>query len=354
MGQVIRKTKGGRFIGWYIRWREGGKRFCIASKQPTAAAARKMLVQIEAKVARGESAIDDPEAATDSALTVSELCERYLASSHPRVKCPIAYRQKAREGLRGILPLVGTIKVVDLRRRDIEHARDRLSHRYRPNTVRAALRPLSAALNWAVQQELLSQSPMTRFAMPRREQSTEHLSLEDSQRLLQEAEKQVQRGLPYHSFFVGVSLALRLGLRRGEVFGLRWEDVNLQRNRLTVARSYDALPKNGKPRTLPLSAELVKVLSDWRAKCPADQRLVCPFGDSIKHGLAKLLEAAGCPPLSRGWHALRHSFATIWVEQGGSIMTLKDMLGHSTLNMVLVYAHLSPTALAADMAKIKL
>lgn len=353
MGQVIRKTKGGRFIGWYIRWRQGSRRICIASRQPTAAAARKMLVQIEAKVARGESGLDDVDGVADSSITVNELCERYLASSHPRVKCPVAYRQKAREGLRGVLPIVGALKLGELRRRDIEQARDKLSRRYRPNTVRAALRPLGAALTWAVQQEMIGQSPMVRFAMPRREQSTEHLTLEDAQNLLREAEQQARRGPAYHSLFVGISLALRLGLRRGEVFGLRWEDVNLKLHRVTVARSYDALPKNGKPRTLPLSPELVNVLADWRAVCP-DQRLVCPLGNRIRDGIAKLLEAAGCPPLSRGWHALRHSFATIWVEQGGSIMTLKDMLGHSTLNMVLVYAHLSPTALAADMAKIRI
>lgn len=353
MGQVIRKTKDGRFIGWYLRWREGGRRICIASKQPTAAAARKLLVQIEAKVARGECGIEDADAANDKSLTVAALCERYLESSHPRVKCPLAYRRKAREGLRSVLPIIGAIRLHALRRRDIEQARDTLSRRYRPNTVRAALRPLGAALTWAMQQELIHQSPMTRFAMPRREQSTEHLSLEDAQRLLQEAERQARRGPTYHSLFVGISLALRLGLRRGEVFGLRWEDVNLARNRLTVARSYDALPKNGKPRTLPLSTELVQILSEWRAVCP-EQTLVCPLGDRIRDGIAKLLQAAGCPPLQRGWHALRHSFATIWVEQGGSIMTLKEMLGHSTLNMVLVYSHLSPRALAADLAKIKI
>jgi integrase len=351
MGQVIRKTKGGKFIGWYIRWREGGRRVCIASKQPTAAEARKMLVQIEARVARGQAGLP----AAQAPITVAELCEQFLASSHPRAKCEAAYRRAARAGLCSVLPIIGPIRLAELRRRDIEQARDKLSKRYRPNTVRAALRPLSAALTWAVQQELISLSPMVRFVRPRREQSTEHLRFEDSQRLLREAEREAERSPGHHSLFVGISLALRLGLRRGEVFGLLWENVDLASNRLAVAHSYKALPKNGKSRTLPIPEALAKVLTSWQKICPEfPHGLVCPLGNRIRNGLAKLLEAAGCPQLRRGWHSLRHSFATIWIEQGGSILTLKEMLGHSSLEMSLVYSHLTPAALASDISKIKL
>lgn len=348
MGQVIKKMSNGKFVGWYIRWRENGRRICIASKQPTAAAARKMLLQIEARAAQQTQNVTVP-----CSLTIAELCEQFLASSHPRAKCPVEYRRQARQDLVPVLPLLGPTRLSELRRRDLERARDKLSQRYKPNTVRAALRPISAALTWAVRQELISQSPASRLELPRRDQSVEHLSFDDAQKLLAEAEQRAKRQRRWHSLYVAVSLALRLGLRRGEVYGLRWEDVNLKQRWLTVARSYEGLTKNGKPRTLPLSAELARVLEDWRPHCPA-QPLVCPLGVKARNGLAWLLRNAGCPLLERGWHSLRHSFASIWIEQGGSIMTLKEMLGHATLNQVLVYAHLSPSALAADMAKIKL
>ena len=84
MGEVIRRTKGGKFIGFYLRWYEGGKRRLMASKQPTQAEARKMLLQIEAKIARGEAGISERRTDWPS---VSELIERFCTEySRPESK----------------------------------------------------------------------------------------------------------------------------------------------------------------------------------------------------------------------------------------------------------------------------
>ena len=58
--------------------------------------------------------------------------------------------------------------------------------------------------------------------------------------------------------------------------------------------------------------------------------------------------------LSRGWYGLRHTFASIFAEQDGSVLALKDMLGHSSLATSLLHAHLTSKALAADVEKMKL
>lgn len=350
MGEVIKRQRNGKFIGWYIRYYDSdGKRRIKASKQSTHAEARRMLLQIEAQIARGEMGTTEPQ----SKLTVAELCVRFLDAVHPRAKCEIGYRRAASSGLNRILPLLGAVRLVKLRRRDIEQARDKLSLRYKPNTVRSALRPLGAALTWAVQQDLLGQSPMHKLIRPRQEYSCERLTTEEASALLKEAERQAPRSTAAHCLYIGISLALRLGLRRGEVFGLRWEDVDLKGQRLTVARSFETLPKNGKPRTLPIPRVLVAALAKWQAVCPKPPK-VCPIGTHCRTGLAQLLRAAQCKPLARGWHGLRHTFASIFVEQGGSILALKEMLGHSSLAMSLVYAHLAPSALAGDIEKMKL
>lgn len=350
MGEVIKRQKDGRFIGWYIRYYDSdGKRRIKASKQPTYQQARRMLVQIEAQLARGENGVAEPK----SKITVDELCRRFLAVAHPRAKCELGYRRSASSGLNRILPLVGALRLDRLRRGDIEKARDRLSGRYKPNTVRSALRPLGAALTWAVQQELIAQSPMDKIVRPRSEYSCERLTTEEASALLDQGRRQAPTSLAAHSLFIGVSLALRLGLRRGEVFGLRWEDLDMKGRRLTVARSFDSLPKNGKARTLPIPSALLEDLARWAKVCPQSEKVV-PIGTSSRTGLAQLLKAASCKPLVRGWHGLRHTFASIFVEQGGSILALKDMLGHSSLAMSLVYSHLAPSALARDIEKMKL
>lgn len=171
--------------------------------------------------------------------------------------------------------------------------------------------------------------------------------------MLEAGRQQAPKSAAAHSLFIGVSLALRLGLRRGEVFGLRWEDVDRKGKRLTVARSFESLPKNGKARTLPIPSALLEDLERWRAVCPRSQKVV-PIGTNSRTGLALLLKAAKCKPLARGWHGLRHTFASIFIEQGGSILALKDMLGHSSLAMSLVYSHLAPSALARDIERMKI
>jgi integrase len=350
MGEVIKRQKDGKFIGWYIRYYDSdGKRRIKASKQSTYAEARRMLIQIEAQIARGEAGVAEPQ----SKITVAELCTKFLNAAHPRAKSELLYRRSASSGLNRILPFVGSIRLDKLRRRDIELARDKLSPRYKPNTVRSSLRPLGAALTWAVQQDLIMQSPMYKIIRPRLEYSCERLTMEEASALLQEAKRQAPKTAAAHSLFIGVSLALRLGLRRGEVFGLRWEDIDLKGSRLTVARSFDMLPKNGKARTLPIPSVLVEDLSRWQKVCSKSLK-VCPIGTNSRTGLADLLKAAQCKPLARGWHGLRHTFASIYIDQGGSILALKEMLGHSSLAMSLVYSHLAPSALARDIEKMKI
>ena len=143
MGEVIKRQRDGRFIGWYIRYYDGdGRRRIKASKQATHGEARRMLLQIEAQIARGQLGTAEPQ----TKLTVAELCARFLAAAHPRARCQLGYRRSASSGLNRILPLIGALRLSKLRRREIEQARDKLSLRYKPNTVRSALRPLGAAL----------------------------------------------------------------------------------------------------------------------------------------------------------------------------------------------------------------
>lgn len=71
------------------------------------------------------------------------------------------------------------------------------------------------------------------------------------------------------------------------------------------------------------------------------------------HGLAKLLKLSDCPPLARGWHALRHTFASQFVMQGGNILTLQRLLGHADIAMTLVYSHLAPDFVAGELDRLK-
>ena len=191
----------------------------------------------------------------------------FLASAHPRAKDAERYRKAARYSLVRVLPVVGAIPLSKLRRRDLEGLRDKLMVRYKPNTLAAALSPLAAALTWAMRQELIPLSPMVGLKLPRKTSSTDRLSAEETGRLPELARSQRTDAMR-QTRYVAVCLALRLGLRFGEIFGLRWGDIELPRRRVTVARSFDRTPKSGEPRTVPLPAPLVDELAQWRT-CPS-------------------------------------------------------------------------------------
>lgn len=366
MGDIVRRVRRGRFVGYYIRYKDvDGRRKQRASHQPTRALAARLLLEIEARIARGQVGI--PEAAPGPApITVAALCTRFVEEFRsPRIKDLSRYRAGARTALRRVLPALGALQLAELERRHLERARDAIARRFKPNTVRATVAALGAALSWAVRQGLLSRSPARGLELPRRELSTEYLSAEEAARLLTTAEQKARQGdgATAWSRLIGLSLALRLGLRRGEIFGLRWADIDLDAARVAVARSYRLAPKNGKTRHLPLPMALAALLRTWQPRCPqTSEQLVCPvryggrWGMSsprASHGLPALLRDAGCKPLRRGWHALRHTFASQFIMAGGGLVTLQKLLGHTSIEMTLVYSHLAPEFVAGEVERLK-
>ena len=367
MGDIVRRVSRGRFLGWYIRYKDvDGKRKQRATHQPTKALAARLLLEIEARVARGTVGIPE-QAPAPAALTVAELCERFLIEfKSPRIKHLGHYRAGARTALARVLLHVGHLQLSSRSRATTWKSRA-MGSRGTSNPTPCALpwQPLGTALTWAVRQGLISSNPARGIELPRRELSTEYLAGAEAARLLAVAEQHARESnSPTRwSRFIGVSLALRLGLRRGEVFGLRWPDIDLDAARLTVAKSYQLAPKSGKARHLPLPSALTSAAAHLAELCPPSaEQLVCPvlyagrWGMSsgrATHGLVPLLQAAGCKPLVRGWHALRHTFASQFIMAGGNLATLQKLLGHASIEMTLVYSHLAPDFIASEVERLK-
>jgi integrase len=369
MGDIIRKKKNGKDLGWYIRWTENGKRRQRASHQPSYVLAKRMLLEIEARVARGMAGIIEPDERQQ--LTVSQLCERFLKEyASPKVKNFARYRQFAASRLRRILPHIGEVRLGELNKAHVVKARDALGKKYPPGTTRTTLIPLMAAFSWAVKQGLLDRNPAHGVERPPSPNAQlDFLSAEDVSRLVAEATCRVQKetgaaGLLWHSRQVAVVLAVYTGMRKGEIFGLRWQDVNLDTGRLTIAHSYESTPKSGRARHLRLPSTLVPILREWREKCPPTARgLICPILDkgrwhmsmsaSKMHGLPDLLKAARCQVVGRCWHMLRHTFASHYMMAGGSLLALSKILGHSSMTMTMIYAHLAPDYLDREMERVK-
>jgi len=359
VGEVIRRTQRGRFIGYYLRWYEQGRRRQMASKQPTYAEARRMLQAIEGRIARGLCGLDTPSART---ATVNELCERFLIEySRPRMKDLTKYRAHARTALRRALPMLGALRADAVRPNDIARLRDALARRMAPNSVRVTVSFLGTMFTWAMKLGILADNPVRGVELPQRQDAIEYLSHDEVRALLTAAARRAEsRDLDDRLLEVCVATALHTGLRKGELFGLRWTDLDLNTRRLDVMRSGEKLPKGGKPRHLRLPSALIPILQEWRQRCPRTKEgLVFPVGTGRmgRHGemldLERVLEQAGCPPLERAWHALRHTFASHYIMSGGNILALQKILGHSNIKHSLIYAHLAPDFLGDEMERIR-
>jgi len=148
-----------------------------------------------------------------------------------------------------------------------------------------------------------------------------------------------------------VLLTLNTGLRRGELFNLRWEDVNVQAKVLTVQ---GATAKSGQTRYLPLNREALAVLNTWCQQSPGDGYIFPGKGgqrlDNTRKSWKRLLQEAGITGFT--WHDLRHSFASKLVMVGVSLAAVRELLGHADLTMTLRYAHLAPDHKANAVEKL--
>lgn len=146
-----------------------------------------------------------------------------------------------------------------------------------------------------------------------------------------------------------VLVALNTGLRRGELFSLDWDNVNLPGKMLTVTAGN---AKSRKARHIPLNAEALKVLKRWK-KQGSGEGLVFPGAagermTNINKSWDGLVTEAKLPDFR--FHDLRHDFASKLVMAGVDLNTVRELLGHADIAMTLRYSHLAPAKLAAAVA----
>jgi integrase len=155
-------------------------------------------------------------------------------------------------------------------------------------------------------------------------------------------------------------LALKTGMRQGELLALTWGDVDLVHSVIHVRRTYTdgnlGSPKNHEKREVFVTEDVVDLLGSWWGECgkPADEKLVLP-GDTktgymnpqviLRRELYPAMEAAGIDRVGptgekRTFHSLRHTFARIAIEHNRPIFWLSKHLGHSSLDVTSnVYGH---------------
>jgi len=240
-------------------------------------------------------------------------------------------------------------------------------------TINRQTAVLKAALNWGVNQGIIEPNPLIRLKrLPEHdsEEKDRYLTPDEKKRLMaaldeREARKRTERNShnkwlsergkemfpSLEGEFVDylkplVLLAMNSGIRRGNLFSLKWGDVDFTTKTITLRA---ATTKAGKVLRLPLNQTVIDTLTTWRKQSEntSSETLVFPSLKKkgallvdIKRSWEGVLKAAKIENFR--WHDLRHDFASQLVMKGVDLNTVRELLGHADMKMTQRYAHLAP------------
>ena len=277
-----------------------------------------------------------------------------------------------------ILPALGTRRLTDLTHREVQRFASSLSAGGKglaPKTVHTVFGTLHALLTAAQRDEILQRNVADFCSLPRVTQ-TRAKAITSAE--LNQFLDLIRKDEFYYLFFLDIFS----GMRQSEILGLRWADIDWNRNSLVVRKqlqqkckkgdySYTLIdPKENKQRRIILAETAMLTLQKQRTKQqrqrlaagplwnnPFDLVFTNEFGRALNHQtvykhLKRLLRSCGMGDYT--FHSLRHSFATISLENGDDIKTVQTNLGHSTASFTLkTYAHVSDQMQRSSAARME-
>ncbi|MCB9755277.1 MAG: site-specific integrase [Myxococcales bacterium] len=248
-----------------------------------------------------------------------------------------------------LLPVLGALRLDEI---DARHVQALKRRGLKASTTNQVLAKLRAMLRVAARWSLIERVPeITELREDRRQPGFYDFDAYD--RLIQAA-----RALGPEALTL-VRLGGDAGLRRGEIRGLRWANVHLDRGQLYVCENRTAgggvrLPKGSKARWVPITGPLRAALNalerrgEW-VLCGSDGRWSSER--SLDSQLSRAQLGAGLP--RKGLHILRHTFCSHLAMRGAHPVVIQRLAGHANTQTTEVYMHLAPSTLTEAIEKLR-
>jgi integrase len=331
--------------------------------------------EAQRECARLISELDKGTAVEPSRMTVAAFLERWIGHMQGHVS-PRSHERYAEIARKNLAPLLGALMLTKLQPAHVSQAYAKALTSGRRDgqgglsarTVTHMHRVLREALQQAVQWQMLARNPADAVRPPKAEHK--QMSVLDTNAAVELIEAARETPL-----FVPILLGLRCGMRRGEVVALRWRNVDLERGQISVVASAEQTdrgvrekePKNGKGRTIVLSASEIGELRNHRLRQAegllalgvrlTDDHHVVAREDghplqprSLTHAFVKFVRRHG---FQIRLHDLRHSHATHMLAVGVHPKIAQERLGHSSVGITLdLYSHVLPGMQAEAVSRV--
>lgn len=342
-------TKGERKFA-RIHWRGGEYSFPLGTDED---GARALYPRIQVALANGrhpdqirralrdgrDVLAPDPMPEPSRDLTVAEAVSKWLSE---RIDLELSTRYAADvrgRAERALLPFLGTRPLNSLRRPDchayLSHLRKTLPD-LEPSTLGHYLRGLREFLNWAEEVELLTTNPWPpRRIMPSTVQAPPDRLTDDEVTTL------VNLPAPWG---FSMRLALQTGCRWGELVRLERKDLTTD-GQLLIRKA-----KDKEPRTVPIPMALLREIVAHSGRLFVT-RHGTPYSEKATAGFnATVQRRSGIDRFHV--HMTRHTYACRFLEAGGELVALQQILGHSTIRMTQKYGRPGEKAVRADAARV--
>lgn len=355
---VERKTAGGErrlYVTFHAIDRKTGKHRKVWELQPSTlkneANARRAAVEV---ALRGSGGVWPAEAPQD-ASTFEAYAQRWL-ETHGKSLRPQTVEEYRRILERELYPTFGATLLTEIRRSDVKsHMATRAAAGAAANTVRNSIAPLRAILASAVDDGILTGNVAANLKRVGKEAKRIQPPTTEQVAVLIDAARD--------EFQPVLRAAASLGLRRGELYGLRWSDVDFD-GRIVTVRASNIRGTLMEPKTeagfraVPMfegaRAALAAVKLRSRYSAPADLVFPTPMGTPdnpavcVDREFQHALRKAKLGERSMRFHDLRHFAVSRLIAQGANILQLARVAGHSDPSVTLrVYAHLMNDGLSA-------
>jgi len=268
---------------------------------------------------------------------------------------------------------IGSFLLDEIKLADIETWRtERRKAGVSANTINRDVATLHSALQSAVDWDLLDQHPLAKLKPLKvdKKKIVRYLSTDEEKRLYEalvarDDKKREERtsantwrqerghdlypqlGTYCDNLTPMVILAINTGLRRGELWNLKWGDVDLRHQMLTV---HGSGAKSKQTRHVPLNASAVQTLKTHRGEAAALPHVEVFGRAEFRKAWNGVLKDAKIENFR--FHDLRHTFASKLVMNGVPLNTVRELMGHASIDMTLIYAHLAPENLREAVEKL--